>query len=201
MIGIVVACCAVAGLAAGAVLSSGDDGGDKKGTSAEASQSADEGTKSAAPDPAEPQAKSLNTLLATSNSSRTSVINAVESIKGCKNLKEAAKNLRTAAQQRNDLVTDLGQLTLDKLPGNTQLTDSLTKAWQASAAADSHYATWADQAAGKKGCHKGKAKRTHAVAEAEKSSGEATTSKKKASELWNPIATKYGLTKREYTQL
>lgn len=203
LIGIVVAGCAIAGLAAGAALSAGGDD-DKKDTKASESQTPDtktddEPTKPA--DPVETQAKALDALLADSNNSRAAVIKAVEDIKSCRNLSDAATNLRTAAGQRTDLVTRLGKLSVDKLPNHTELTSSLTRAWRSSATADNQYAAWADQVGGKKGCHKGKARTTPKVAAAERASGEATTAKKRASELWNPIATQYGLTSHQPTEL
>ncbi|MER7789990.1 hypothetical protein [Streptomyces sp. NPDC097640] len=204
LIGIVVAGCALAGLAAGAALSAGgdDDKGGKKDSAAESQTpdtKTDEQTKAA--DPVETQAKALDALLADSNNSRAAVIKAVEDIKSCQNLSDAATNLRTAAGQRTGLVTRLGKISVDKLPNHAELTTSLTKAWQSSATADNQYAAWADQVGGKKGCHKGKARRTPKVAGAERASGEATQAKKKASELWNPIATQYGLTSHQPTEL
>ncbi|WP_055546692.1 hypothetical protein [Streptomyces sp. NBRC 110028] len=203
LVGIVVAGCGIAGLAAGAALSAGGDDGKRDDNttlgSSEPSDGQSEPSKSA--DPAEPQAKSLDALLKDSNNSRSAVINAVNNIKSCKALPKAASDLRTAARQRNDLVTRLGKLTIDKLPNHTELTASLTKAWKSSAQADSQYAAWADQARGKKGCHKGQARRTGRVGAAERASGEATAAKRKAAELWNPLAGKYNLTKHEATQL
>ncbi|WFB08899.1 hypothetical protein LRS74_19015 [Streptomyces sp. LX-29] len=209
LIGIVVAGCAVAGLAAGALLSGGDESGDddKKSVNASSQPSVEEKEpapkESASPtaDPVEAQAKALDTLLADSNDSRASVIAAVENIKTCKSLGTAASDLRTAAQQRNNLVTRLGQISVDKLPNHTQLTEQLNKAWKASASADNHYAAWANQVAGKKGCHKGKARRTGQVALAEQASVQATQAKTKAADLWNPIARKYTLTERRKEQL
>jgi hypothetical protein len=79
---------------------------------------------------------------------------------------------------------------------------SLTKAWQASAEADDHYARWAGQAKNdKKVCKGGSARSTDATAKANASSGEATTAKRKASGLWNSIAEKWALTKRAPTEL
>ncbi|WP_413799838.1 hypothetical protein [Streptomyces iranensis] len=198
---VVVASCAVAGLAAGAVLSmGGDDDGKDNSTLSSASPSAAESSK-AAVDPVETQAKTLDALLADSNNSRASVIKAVDSIKSCKDLSTAASDLRTAAGQRNDLVTRLGKLSVDKLPDHARLTASLTRAWKSSARADNEYAAWADQVGGKKGCPKGKARRSPRVGAAERASGEATQAKKTASGLWNPIASQYGLTPRQATDL
>lgn len=98
-------------------------------------------------------------------------------------------------------MTRLKDLTLDKLPGNGELTSSLTDAWEASASADDHYANWAGQAKGKKNCRGGQARVTQQAAEGNRASGEATAAKQKAAKLWNGIATKYGLTERTPTQL
>ncbi|MFE1550183.1 hypothetical protein [Streptomyces sp. NPDC058718] len=205
LIAAVVVGCAVVGLGAGMLLS-GEDEKDPKtpGQNVAASSAAPSATTEAPAekpaDPAEPQAKELDKLLATSNSSRDTVISSVAKINQCKDLDTAAKDLRGAAEQRRGLVTKLQTLSVDKLPNNPALTAALTKAWQASAAADDHYAAWADQMKAKKAC-KGKAKRTNRLAEAEKKSGEATAAKRQAAGLWNPTATKYGLDKRTPTQL
>ena len=58
-------------------------------------------------DPARAQAVELDKLLADSGNSRSTVINAVADVKGCDNLAQAAKDLRDAAKQRNELVTRL----------------------------------------------------------------------------------------------
>jgi hypothetical protein len=131
------------------------------------------------------------------------VINAVGNVKSCKNLGQAAKDLRDAAAQRNGLVTRLEGLTVDQLPAHAELTTALTNAWKASAAADNHYAAWADQVAGnrKKLCKGGQAKITGPAQAGHKESGTATTEKNKAAGLWNPIARKYTLTERQPTQL
>ncbi len=197
LVGVGVAVLALVGIGAGAVLSGG---GSNSGGSAGASSS----SASGAPDSTstvEAQARQLNALLHNSNGSRTTVINAVASIKVCKNLVASASDLRTAAGERDDLVTRLSQLTLDKLPNGSQLVSQLTAAWAASSAADNHYATWAEQVGKPKGCHKGHAKVTSEVQRGNLSSGQATIAKQKAANLWNPIARQYGLTQRQFTQL
>ncbi|MFI5676637.1 hypothetical protein [Streptomyces cellulosae] len=194
---------AVLGIGAGALLAGGggDDKGDAKNQPVSATAPATDGSASPSADPAEQQAVALDKLLADSGSSRTTVINSVESVKSCKNLGQAAKDLRGAAQQRTGLVTRLSTLSVDKLPDNAALTDALTKAWQASASADNHYAAWADQAAGKKGCKKGQARATGQTLAGNQASGTASKEKVKAARLWNAIARTYGLTQRQPTQL
>ncbi|MEV5464017.1 hypothetical protein AB0L17_39265, partial [Streptomyces cellulosae] len=87
------------------------------------------------PGVARAQAVELDKLLADSGNSRSAVINAVADVKGCDNLPQAAKDLREAAKQRNQLVTRLGGIQVDRLPDHAALTTALTKAWQAAAAA------------------------------------------------------------------
>ncbi|WP_206309509.1 hypothetical protein [Streptomyces sp. A0642] len=202
LIAAVVVGCAVIGLGAGALMSGGDDKGeDAKQPVASASSTAPQPSTQAAEDPAKPQAEALDKLLADSNNSRAAVIGAVEKAKNCTDLDKAVADLKGAAQQRRDLVTRLKGLSVDKLPDNAGLTASLTKAWQASASADDHYAAWAAQAKSKKVCKKGKARPTSHYQQANVQSGEATNAKKQASRLWNAIAVKYGLTKRASTAL
>ncbi|WP_405616395.1 hypothetical protein [Streptomyces sp. NBC_01508] len=202
LIAAVVVGCAVLGLGAGWLMS-GDDSkkqDNNQTVSAESSPSGPGGDEKPV-DPAKPQAEELDKLLAESNDSRAAVISAVESIKTCSNLDKAVTDLQGAAEQRRDLVSRLKDLTLDKLPRHGELSSSLTEAWQASASADDHYATWAAEAKTKKGCKGGKARTTKAASEGNHASGEATAAKQKASGLWNGIASKYGLTARAPTEL
>jgi chorismate mutase len=191
----------VIGVGAGALLSGG---GTDKGTDGKtvAATSAAPGQSSApAVDPARQQAVELDKLLADSGSSRATVIKSVADVKNCTDLDTAGSSLRDAARQRGDLVTRLGKLSVDKLPGHADLTTALTRAWQASAAADSHYAAWADQARNRKVCHKGHARVTGETQAGNRASGTASAQKVKAASLWNAIARRYGLTQRQPTQL
>jgi hypothetical protein len=198
LVGIAIVVVGGVGVAAGAALSGGDDSSSKGGASSAG------GGKSAATsevDKAKPQAEKLDQLLDDSNNSRTAVVSAVENIKHCKRLAKAASDLRGAAKQRDSLVTRLEGLETGELPSDQKLTASLANAWKSSAAADNHYAAWAGQTAGKKGCHKGKARMTGQVSAGNRSSGVATNAKKQAAALWNPTAKKYGLKQREFGQL
>ncbi|MFF9759704.1 MULTISPECIES: hypothetical protein [Streptomyces] len=195
---------AVLGVGAGALLGNpgGDDGGDSDGQTVSATAPASgEASPSPSVDPVREQAVALDGLLADSGDSRTTVINAVADVKACRDLGRAAADLREAAGQRTQLVTDLTGLSVDKLPDHEALTTALTKAWEASASADNHYAAWADQTAGKKGCKKGQARTTGQTQAGNRASVTATAEKKKAAELWNAIAKRYGLTERQPTQL
>ncbi|MEU3446393.1 hypothetical protein AB0H29_04045 [Streptomyces thermolilacinus] len=205
LVAAVVVGCAVVGLGAGALMSGGEEKPDDKAGVVAASSPTQAPSAPAssepAPDPAKAQAEELDKLLADSNDSRDSVIRSVENIKNCQELDKAAADLRAAAGQRRELVTRLGGIQIDKLPDHTRLSASLTRAWQASATADDHYAAWALQVKKPKNCKDGKARNTSSTAKAAVASGEATTAKKEAARLWNGIAETYGLTKRQPTQL
>ncbi|MFI6338255.1 hypothetical protein [Streptomyces sp. NPDC050535] len=192
----------VLGVGAGALLSGGgtEDDGDKSAT-VSATAPATDGSASASTDQAKPQAVELDKLLADANASRDSVINAVANVTACKNLGQAATDLRNAANQRGELVTRLDALSLDQLPNHAELTTALTNGWKASESADNHYAAWADQAAGKKGCKDGRARGTGQSQAGNRDSGTASTAKEKAARLWNSIAKQYGLTERTRIQL
>ncbi|MGW7575195.1 hypothetical protein [Streptomyces sp. NPDC054765] len=204
IVGIVIVALAGAGLGLGWALSGGgsDDSAKKQGAGPATTKAAkDSGQPKASADPAVAQAKGLDALLGDSNNSRSSVIGAVNSIKSCSNLGGAANDLRAAAGQRNDLVKRLQQLPVDKIPNHDALTAALSKAWQSSAAADNHYAAWAGQVGNKKGCHKGKPRLSGQAAQGNAASGQATTAKQQAAQIWNPLAQKYGLTERRPEQL
>ncbi|MFC8366202.1 hypothetical protein ACFUIY_40850 [Streptomyces griseorubiginosus] len=192
----------VLGIGAGALLAGGGgDGGGDKNQTVSATAPASGGSSAPAADPAKAQAVELDKLLADSGNSRSSVINAVANVKSCKDLGQAAQDLRAAAGQRTGLVTRLKGLAVDQLPSHAELTEALTNAWRASASADNHYAAWADQAAGRKGCKKGQARITRETAAGNRDSGTASTEKARAARLWNAIARKYSLTERSSTQL
>ncbi|MEV5607989.1 hypothetical protein [Streptomyces sp. NPDC052225] len=192
----------IVGIGAGALLGGGGDDDKKTDASKNVSATAP-ASEQASPsaDPVKAQAVELDKLLADSNNSRDAVVRAVASIGACKDLPASSTNLRNAAKQRTELVTRLNGLAVDKLPDHAALTDALTKAWQASASADTHYAAWGDQAAGKKGCKHGHARPTPQRRAGDAASTTASKEKNRAATLWNRIATTYGLTQRTAIQL
>ncbi|MEU8892193.1 hypothetical protein [Streptomyces sp. NPDC048442] len=206
LIAAVVVGCSVIGLGIGALMNFGGDDDKSKAakdaTTTAADVPADKPADKAA-DPAKAQAEALDKLLADSNNSRSAVVNAVASIGSCGNLGKAATDLRAAATQRRGMVTRLEALKVDKLPDHAELTKNLNAAWQASAAADDHYADWADKVAGDKGkfCAKGKAKATGERRLGDRESGKASQAKKRAAGSWNAIAGKYSLTTHQATDL
>jgi hypothetical protein len=201
VVGIAVAACAVLGLAAGALFGVGNTS-DQQKAGAAASATANGSSAGGGNASAAQQAQSLDSLLGQSGDSRSIVINAVQTIKYCGNLAAAAADLRGAARQRDALLQQLSQLSVDQLPAHAELVGELSTAWKSSAAADEHYAQGADQMAeDKNGCRKGHASVTPQMRQGNASSGAATYAKQKAAVLWNSIAQQYGLTQRQYSQL
>ncbi|MFH8614871.1 hypothetical protein ACH4E8_07310 [Streptomyces sp. NPDC017979] len=215
VMGAVIVACAVLGLGVSAALfGPGDDDAPKSTVDRNApppSAPADAGTpppspsapspSTAAADPVRTQAVALDKLLADSNSSRAAVLRSVENIKQCKELDRAASDLRAAAKQRRAMVTRLEGVSVDKLPRNAELTAALKQAWQSSATADDHYAAWATQVKGKKGCKDDRARSTRSTVAANRASGEATKAKRQAAGYWNAIAATHDLPRRSGDQL
>ncbi|MFC1415298.1 hypothetical protein ACEZDE_01365 [Streptacidiphilus sp. N8-3] len=195
----VVAACAVVGIAVGAALSGSGGNASAAGTpgpSASGSASA----KAAGSGVNQAQAQALSDLLKSASNSRTSVIAAVDDIKHCQNLGQAEQNLTTAAGMRGQLVTQLGTLQTDGLPGGAELVTALKQGWTASQSADTHYAAWA-KASGSNCAHKHQPKDGGELQAASSASSDATVAKTKASRLWDAIAEKTGLPSRTKSQL
>ncbi|CAM5596877.1 hypothetical protein GCM10010329_49480 [Streptomyces spiroverticillatus] len=204
LIAAVVVGCSVIGLGISALMNAGEDDKDTGATNTAAgSKLPNQEPAEKAADGAKGQAQALDKLLADSNDSRASVINAVAAIGQCGDLSKAATDLRAAATQRRGLVTRLQSLKVDKLEGNQALTAALNGAWEASAAADDHYASWADKVAGDKDrfCRDGRAKATSERRAGDRESGKASQQKQQAVNPWNTIAEKYGLTKHQASEL
>ncbi len=205
MIAAVVVGCSVIGLGIGALARFGGDGegADATNTAAGAELPNRETAAEKVADGAKGQAQALDKLLADSNDSRASVIDAVAAIGQCGDLAEAAIDLRAAATQRRGLVTRLKALKVDRLEGHEALTAALNGAWEASAAADDHYAAWADKVAGDKDrlCRGGRAKATQERRAGDRESGKASQRKQQAVNPWNTIAGKYGLTEHQANEL
>ncbi|MFF3552602.1 hypothetical protein ACFYXL_04180 [Streptomyces tsukubensis] len=221
VMGAVVVACAVLGLGLSAAIYGGDDTGKDDappsvaagtpGTSAPARSAAAPPPPKPSPSaseeedrpdgPARTQAEALDRLLADSNNSRDAVVRSVANIRQCQELGRAATDLRGAAEQRRILVARLQSLGVDRLPRGGELSAALIRAWQSSAAADDHYASWAEQVQGERGCRDGRARTTRRAVEGNRASAAATEAKRQAAGMWNAIAEEHELTERRAEQL
>jgi hypothetical protein len=141
----------------------------------------------------------LSALLARSVTDRTSVIQAVTDVRNCgTSLGQDARTFTGAAKSRQALLSRLGRMP-GRLALSAAMIQDLTIAWQASAQADRDLARWArDEASG---CTPRKSGSDPNLQASYTPDATATTSKKAFTSLWNPIASRYGLTDYQWDQL
>jgi hypothetical protein len=148
---------------------------------------------------AQQAAASLAGLLAQSVTDRSSTVNAVNSVSQCgPTLSQDPQILQSAAAARQRLLSQVAGL-----PGRSalsgQMLQALTGAWQASATADRDFAQWAQEELSQ-GCTQNDQADPNFQAAAAPDA-QATADKKAFVNLWNPIATQYGLTSYTWNQL
>ena len=144
-------------------------------------------------------AKNLSVLLAQSAADRSSIVNAVSDASQCgPNLSQDAQTFQSAATSRQKLLSELANL-----PGRSalpaQMTQALASAWQASEQADQDFAEWA-QDENSQGCTADDTSDSSYQA-AGGPDHQATTSKMSFVGLWNPVASRYGLSTYQWSQL
>ncbi len=96
-----------------------------------------------------------------------------------------------AANSRQNLLNNLSSLNLSILPGGPQLSQALAGAWTNSKASDDSYANWANDELNN-GCTPNDTSDPN-YQDAQSSDAQSTTDKTAFANLWNPIATQYGL--------
>jgi hypothetical protein len=180
-----------AGVAGSAAASSGAATGSAARGSASPSPSAPVSEKQAA--------TNVATMLSQSRSDRTDIGNAATDVATCgPSLANDQKVFDKAASSRKALLASLGSMAgRASLPA--ALTGDLTKAWQASVAADQAYSRWAgDEVA--KGCKPSDV--SDPGYQATKGPNQDATKNKTAfAAAWNPVAAKYHLTQYQPGQL
>lgn len=142
------------------------------------------------------QAVAFDQLLSGSSHDRKAVVNAVVSLKECRDLAASVATLREAAASREALVAKLDAVTVSNVPGGEQLERTLRTAWQSSADADHAFAQWGDQIAAA-GCPDGEPEQTEAYTRGTRSSAAASRAKKSFVDQWNAVASRYGLEQRK----
>jgi hypothetical protein len=144
-------------------------------------------------------AESLSLLLAKSAADRNSVRIAASDVSRCgPDVTYDSQAFQNAARSRQYLLSQLAILP-DRSALPSQLIETLTNAWQASAKADQYFAAWA-QDENAKGCKPGDISDPNYQA-VTVPNNEATAYKKTFVSLWSPIAMKYGLSTYQWTQL
>jgi len=144
-------------------------------------------------------AQTLSTLLSQSVIDRSEINAASNDVTTCgPTLSQDSQTFDAAYSSRQSLITQLSAL-----PGasalSPQMIQSLTSAWQASEQVDQDYASWANSEF-ESGCVPNDTSNTY-YQEADTPNQEATTDKQTFANLWNPIATRYGLSTYQWNQL
>lgn len=147
------------------------------------------------------QAKALNALLDGSTTARSKVVNAVVSVRQCQSFTRSARDLRTAARQRERMVGRLRELDLSKLPDGDRMVASLSRAWTKSAEADRAFATWTERAGAPGGCPGGEPVQGSHYRQAVRASSAAGEAKTAFVRHWNPVAAKAGLPARNEDEI
>jgi hypothetical protein len=144
-------------------------------------------------------AQHLSDLLAQSASDRGAIVSAVNDVNACgSDLSGDAQTFQQAATSRQRLLSQLSSLP-DESALPAQLVTDLAGAWQSSAHADQDFAGWAnDENSG--GCTPSDSSDANFQA-ATAPDDQATTDKQAFVSLWNPIATRYGLTAYQWNEL
>jgi hypothetical protein len=138
-------------------------------------------------------------MLSQSVSDRTAIVQAVNVIETCgSSLSQDPQVFESAASSRRVLLTDLANLAGASALPSSMLQD-LTSAWQASIAADTDFARWANDEI-THGCVPNDTSDPGSVA-ANAPDAEATTDKQAFVSMWNPIAAQYHLTTYAWDQL
>jgi hypothetical protein len=139
------------------------------------------------------QAMAIDALLNASSGSRGQLGPALDQVEKCGNLTAATATLQQVVTERDGQVHQGQGLVVDQLDHGDQLRSLLVQALTYSLQADQSFVAWAKNAAN--GCT-GKATHDADYTAAQTASSGATTSKQSFVQLWNPIATKYGLPTR-----
>lgn len=192
----------VVGLGTAFIMASGSSTPTSTRTTTTPTQSAAPTVTQAPPvtaNPEQQQAAELNNLLSNSTVDRSQVVAAAADIANCGNL-QADENTMTQAQtSRQNLVNQLGALSLGSLPQG--LVADLSSAWTASASADGYYAAWAaDESSSFNGCTNNNTSDSN-YQSAGSSDVQASTAKGAFVNAWNPVAQQFGLTTYQPSQL
>jgi hypothetical protein len=150
------------------------------------------------PDP-QAQAQILAQLLTDMQTSRQTLSGALADIGSCTNLAAADATVHTVVSQRADQLRQADALSVDALPGGTDLKAALTAALEASQNADAAYARWADTIQASS-C-RGRAPSTADQREGDQYSQTATQQKATVVADWNAIASQFGLSGLQNDQI
>jgi hypothetical protein len=157
--------------------------------SASASGSGSGSTRPAGRQPGVAQASVIAGYLTQSGQARQGIGTAISAISRCTDIPAAVTTLENAADVRTRILAGLASADVSALPNGAAAVADLSRAMQASADADRHYAAWGQTIAG---CRAQAPHNAEFVA-AQQADITATAAKQRFADEWNPIAARYGL--------
>jgi serine/threonine protein kinase len=136
------------------------------------------------------QAAAVDDLLSSSAATRTALQGAVSQARACTNLSGAARQIQDAVNQRSTEYSQASALSTSALTDGTIVKTDLTAALRTSLDADRDYLAWARQQL-TLGCAAGA--QSDAYNAAYDADQQANAAKEAFVQVWNPVATRYGV--------
>ncbi len=136
------------------------------------------------------QAAAVSSLLGSSAATRRSLEGAVGEVRNCSSLPSATSQIRAVVSERSTEYRHASALSLADVAGGATVKADLLTALRTSLDADRDYLAWARQQRSS-GCSP--AAQSRAYNTAIRADGQAVAAKAAFIQVWNPIATKYGL--------
>ena len=137
-------------------------------------------------------AADINALIHQSASARTQLISTVAAIQNCSNLTADAADLASVVSTRQQVISQLGGLSVDLLPNGAAVRSAMTNSLDESIDADHDFEAWLSGITSIGGCT-GQAPHDANWQAAQVASTVASNDKTTFAGLWNPIATMYGM--------
>lgn len=144
------------------------------------------------------QAAAIDALLNASGASRNQLAPAIAQVDSCGDFDFAGKTFDQIVLDRAGQVEQGRALAVDQLENGPALRDQLVKALQFSLDADKHFSSWLANVRASGGCN-GQAPHETEYGAAQASSANASANKRSFVQLWNPVASRYGLPSRAAT--
>lgn len=135
------------------------------------------------------QAAAVSTLLASSSATRTALHNAVRQVSACTSLSNAVSQLQDVVNQRVTEARRASALFTSALPDGTAVKSDLVAALNSSLTSDRDFLVWAQQQ--DQGCAAGSQSGGYSAAAS--ASQRADAAKLTFTQVWNPVAARYGI--------
>jgi hypothetical protein len=139
------------------------------------------------------QAAAVNALLDASIASRTKLNAAIDLVNKCILLDKAIADLQEVGTERQSQIDNVTRFDLSAIPEGEQLRSMLKEALGISLTADRSFVSWA-QAWQSRGCAVGSGQSFYDEAQAQ--SKDASDARVRFLDVWNPVASRYGLQSR-----